>query len=73
MARDNKAVVVTTPTALKAFMLKFIELLHVLDKLATDPKSLPKTSTTTSSPETFKKLKLIFVFVFWIYSIIVVF
>ena len=49
MARDNKAVV-TTPTALKAFMLKIIELLHVLDKLlATDPKSLPKTSTTTST------------------------
>lgn len=39
-ARDTGAVVVTTPTAVKAFMLKFIEILHVLDKASVDPKSL---------------------------------
>ncbi len=47
-ARNSRAVVVTTPTAIKAFMLKFVELLHVMDKLTTDPKSLPITTTTTA-------------------------
>jgi hypothetical protein len=45
-ARNSRAVVVTTPTSIKAFMLKFIELLHVMEKLVTDPKSLPMTTTT---------------------------
>lgn len=53
-ARDNKAIVVTTPAAIKAFILKFIELLHVADKLATDPKSLPKTATTSLNPVAIK-------------------
>lgn len=44
-ARDSKAVVVTTPIAIKAFILKFVEMLHILDKLATDPKGLPMTKT----------------------------
>jgi hypothetical protein len=44
-ARDSKAVVVTTPIAIKAFILKFVEMLHILDKLSTDPKSLPMTNT----------------------------
>ena len=46
-ARDTGAVVVTTPTAIKAFMLKFIEILHVSDKHLIDPKSL--TGSITSS------------------------
>lgn len=46
-ARDTGAVVVTTPTAVKAFMLKFIEILHVSDKASVDPKSL--TGAVTSS------------------------
>lgn len=48
-ARNSKAIVVTNPTAIKAFMLKFVELIHIIDKLASDPSALPKTSTTTSS------------------------
>uniref|UniRef100_A0A0G4IG68 ubiquitinyl hydrolase 1 n=1 Tax=Chromera velia CCMP2878 TaxID=1169474 RepID=A0A0G4IG68_9ALVE len=31
-ARDTRAVVVTTPTSIKSFMLKFVELLHTLDR-----------------------------------------
>jgi hypothetical protein len=31
MARDTRAVVVTTPTDIKAFMLKFVELMHCID------------------------------------------
>src|SRR5690606_25251678 len=41
-AKQSKAVVVTTPTSIKAFMLKFVELLHIIDKQANDAKSLPK-------------------------------
>ena len=32
-ARSNKAVIMTTPNALKSFMLKFVEVLHDLDLL----------------------------------------
>ncbi len=52
-ARDSKAVVVTTPIAIKAFILKYVEILHILDKLATDPKNLPKTNTNKSDPISF--------------------
>lgn len=46
-ARDTGAVVVTTPTAIKAFMLKFVEILHVSDKAIVDPKSLSGAITST--------------------------
>lgn len=55
-ARDSKAVVVTTPIAIKAFILKFVEMLHILDKLATDPKSLPKTNTNRAGDVSFFSL-----------------
>lgn len=48
-AREKKAVVVTTPTAIKAFMLKYVELLHSMDSSLLSKKyrsvrlaSLPK-------------------------------
>jgi hypothetical protein len=46
-ARDTGAVVVTTPTAVKAFMLKFVEILHVLDKASVDPKSIAHSVTSS--------------------------
>jgi hypothetical protein len=30
-ARETRAVVVTTPTAIKSFALKFVEIMHTLD------------------------------------------
>ena len=52
-ARNTGAVVVTTPTAVKAFMLKYVEILHVLDKASVDPKSIAGSVTSsliTSTP-----------------------
>lgn len=57
-ARDSKAVVVTTPIAIKAFILKFVEMLHILDKLATDPKGLPMTKTNRAG-----QVSLLFLFI----------
>lgn len=54
-ARDSKAVVVTTPIAVKAFILKFVELLHILDKLATDPKGLPTTNTNRTDATSLRR------------------
>lgn len=36
MAREQRAIVVTTPSALKSFMLKLVETMHLLDTAAAD-------------------------------------
>ena len=55
-ARDTGAVVVTTPTAVKAFMLKFVEILHVLDKASVDPKSIAGSVTSSLVTSTIANL-----------------
>ena len=40
VAAARRAVVITTPSCIKALQLKFIEILHILDVANTDPKHL---------------------------------
>jgi Protein of unknown function (DUF3638) len=40
VAATRRAVVITTPSSIKALQLKFVEILHILDVARTDPKYL---------------------------------
>jgi hypothetical protein len=58
MARDTRAVVVTTPTDIKAFMLKFVELMHCIDLSRTSASSKAnKFKQKAISEETLKKMR----------------
>ena len=41
-ARETRAVVVTTPTAIKSFALKFVEIMHILDGSAITAENAKK-------------------------------
>jgi hypothetical protein len=58
MARDTRAVVVTTPTDIKAFMLKFVELMHCIDLSRTSAASkATKYKQKTLSEDVLKKMR----------------
>lgn len=48
-ARDRRSVVVTTPTSVKSFMLKLVELLHKLDISRMQRAEQREDDTTTAS------------------------
>jgi hypothetical protein len=58
MARDTRAVVVTTPTDIKAFMLKFVELMHCIDlSRKSSASSFTKYKQKAVSEESLKKMR----------------
>lgn len=48
-ARDRRSIVVTTPTSVKSFMLKLVELLHKLDISRMQRAEQREDDTTTAS------------------------